>query len=103
ITAKMLEASAPFAGQMSAHLFCADHFYGHDDALYAAVRLLNALATWGDSLAAFRDSLPEVVNTPELRFPCPEDRKKPVIEEVRARLAAAGEIGRASGRESGED
>lgn len=90
IKAKMLEESAPFAGEMSAHLFFADHFYGHDDALYAAVRLLNALATWGDSLAAFRDSLPEVVNTPELRFPCPEDRKKPVIEEVRARLAAAG-------------
>src|SRR5690625_3066590 len=90
IKAKMLEESAPFAGEMSAHLFFADHFYGHDDALYAAVRLINALGTWGDSLAAFRDSLPQVVNTPELRFPCPEERKKPVIEEVRERLAAAG-------------
>lgn len=90
IKAKMLEESAPFAGEMSAHLFFADRFYGHDDALYAAVRLINALGTWGDSLAAFRDSLPQVVNTPELRFPCPEERKKPVIEEVRARLAAAG-------------
>lgn len=90
IKAKMLEESAPFAGEMSAHLFFADRFYGHDDALYAAVRLLNALGTWGGSLAAFRDSLPQVVNTPELRFPCPEERKKPVIEEVRSRLAAAG-------------
>lgn len=90
IKAKMLEVGAPFAGEMSAHLFFADRFYGHDDALYAAVRLINALGTWGDSLAAFRDTLPQVVNTPELRFPCPEERKKPVIEEVRARLAAAG-------------
>ena len=47
-------------------------------------------AAWERSLAAFRDSLPQVVNTPELRFPCPEERKKPVIEEVRARLAATG-------------
>lgn len=90
IKAKMLEESAPFAGEMSAHLFFADRFYGHDDALYAAVRLINALGSWGESLAAFRDSLPQVVNTPELRFPCPEERKKPVIEEVRSRLAAAG-------------
>jgi len=90
IKAKMLELDSPFAGEMSAHLFFADRFYGHDDALYAAIRLLNALKTWGGSLADFRDSLPQVVNTPELRFPCPEERKKPVIEEVRARLAAAG-------------
>jgi phosphomannomutase len=44
----------------------------------------------GESLAAFRNSLPQVVNTPEIRFPCAEERKRPVIEEVRERLSKAG-------------
>lgn len=90
IKSKMLEENAPFAGEMSAHLFFADRYYGFDDALYAAVRLLTALTRSGESLADFRASLPPVVNTPELRFDCPADRKLPVIDEVRSRLAAEG-------------
>ncbi len=90
IKAKMAEEQSPFAGEMSAHLFFADRFYGYDDALYAAVRVLDSLGRLGGSLAAFRDSLPDVVNTPEIRFPCQEDRKLAVIEEVRARLRAEG-------------
>jgi phosphomannomutase len=91
IKSKMVAAGAPLAGEMSAHLFFADTWYGFDDALYAAIRLLNALAVRGETLAAFRDSLPEVVNTPEIRFPCAEDRKFAVIDEVKARLAARGD------------
>ena len=90
IKAKMAELGAPFAGEMSAHLFFADRYYGYDDALYAAVRLIEILSRSEDSLAAFRDGLPQVVNTPEIRFPCAEDRKAAVIEEVRARLVAEG-------------
>ena len=90
IKAKMAELGAPFAGEMSAHLFFADRYYGYDDALYAAVRLVEILSRSEDSLAAFRDGLPQVVNTPEIRFPCAEDRKAAVIEEVRARLVAEG-------------
>lgn len=90
IKTKMIETNAPFAGEMSAHLFFADRFYGFDDALYAAVRLLNIVSHSGESLAAYRDSLPQVVNTPEIRFPCSEDRKVPVIAEVKSRLATAG-------------
>lgn len=90
IKTKMAEVGSPFAGEMSAHLFFADRYYGFDDALYAAVRLLNILSASGQTLAGFRDSLPSVVNTPEIRFPCAEDRKLAVIEEVRARLAAEG-------------
>jgi phosphomannomutase len=90
IKAKMTELGAPFAGEMSAHLFFADRYYGYDDALYAAVRLIEILSRSEQSLAAFRDALPEVVNTPEIRLPCAEDRKTAVIEEVRARLAAQG-------------
>lgn len=86
IKSKMKELKAPFAGEMSAHLFFADRYYGYDDALYAAVRLLNVVGREGGSLAAFRDSLPPVCNTPEIRFDCPEGKKFQVVEEVRDRL-----------------
>ncbi|WP_119166398.1 phosphoglucomutase/phosphomannomutase PgmG [Algihabitans albus] len=90
IKAKMKETGSPFAGEMSAHLFFADHFYGYDDALYGAVRLLNALETYGDNLAAFRDSLPQLTNTPEIRFPVDEARKFDIVEEVAERVKKSG-------------
>jgi phosphomannomutase len=90
IKAKMAELKAPFAGEMSAHLFFADRYYGYDDALYAAVRLIEILGRSESSLADYRDSLPRVVNTPEIRLECPDERKQAVIEEVRERLAAEG-------------
>ncbi|HXZ02232.1 MAG TPA: phosphomannomutase/phosphoglucomutase [Stellaceae bacterium] len=90
IKTKMAEIGAPLAGEMSGHIFYADRYYGYDDALYAAVRLLGILGRGGESLAAFRDRLPAVVNTPELRFPCADTRKFAVIAEVRERLTGAG-------------
>jgi phosphomannomutase len=90
VKSKMAETGAPLAGEMSGHIFFADRYYGFDDGLYAAVRLLAYLERTGESLADLRDRMPEVFNTPELRFPCSEARKFPVIEEVRARLDAAG-------------
>jgi phosphomannomutase len=90
IKSKMAETGAPLAGEMSGHIFFADRYYGYDDALYAAVRILGIIARGDQSLAQFRDSLPAVVNTPELRFPCSETRKFAVIDEVRARLEHAG-------------
>ena len=90
IKTKMAELGAPLAGEMSGHIFYADRYYGYDDALYAAVRLLGILARAEHSLAAFRDGLPPAVNTPELRFPCSESRKFAVITEVRGRLKEAG-------------
>ncbi|MDJ0951961.1 MAG: phosphomannomutase/phosphoglucomutase [Alphaproteobacteria bacterium] len=90
IKAKMAETRAPLAGEMSGHIFFADRYYGYDDALYAAVRLLSALSRYDGDLAQFRDSLPAVVNTPELRFACDEERKFAVIDEVRGRLNASG-------------
>ena len=74
---------------MSGHIFFADRYFGYDDALYAAVRLLGVLAEEGQSLAALRASLPERVNTPELRFFCDDARKFDAIEEVHQRLAAS--------------
>ena len=90
IKTKMAETGAPLAGEMSGHIFYADRYYGYDDALYAAIRLLGVLARAGESLAARRDRLPAVVNTPELRFPCADTRKFAVIDEVRDRLHRAG-------------
>ena len=90
IKSKMAETGAPLAGEMSGHIFFADRYYGYDDALYAGVRILGILSRGKESLAEFRDSLPNVVNTPELRFPCGDDRKFKIVEEVRARLEKAG-------------
>ena len=90
IKTKMAEIGAPLAGEMSGHIFYADRYYGYDDALYAAVRLLGIVSRSGESLAQMRDRLPVVVNTPELRFPCSEARKFAVVDEVRQRLKRAG-------------
>lgn len=88
IKAKMAETVAPLAGEMSGHVFFADRWYGFDDALYAAVRALGVLARMKSSLAAMRDSLPRVINTPELRFDCDDTRKFDVVDEMAERLKA---------------
>ncbi|GGF17711.1 phosphomannomutase [Aliidongia dinghuensis] len=90
IKSKMAETGAPLAGEMSGHIFFADRYYGYDDALYAAVRLLGIVARSDETITQVRDRLPTVLNTPELRFPCSETRKFQVIDEVKARLEAAG-------------
>jgi phosphomannomutase len=90
IKAKMAETGSPLAGEMSGHTFFADRWYGFDDALYAAVRVLGVLARSTEKLSEIRDALPQVINTPELRFDCDDRRKFAVIEEVAARLRGAG-------------
>jgi len=89
IKAKLAETGAPLAGEMSGHIFYADGYYGFDDAVYVAVRLLGILGRSSESLVAMRDRLPHVVNTPELRFPCGETRKFEVVREVGERLRQA--------------
>jgi phosphomannomutase len=90
IKAKMAETGAPLAGEMSGHIFFADRYYGYDDALYAAVRILGIASRAPKAIAEMRDALPQVVNTPELRFPCSDERKFAVVEEVAKRLAKSG-------------
>ena len=95
IKAKLAETGAPLAGEMSGHIFYADGYYGFDDAVYVAVRLLGILGRIPQSLAELRRGLPMVVNTPELRFPCAEERKFAVVGEVGERLRrAAAEVSR---------
>ncbi|WP_029007633.1 phosphoglucomutase/phosphomannomutase PgmG [Azospirillum halopraeferens] len=90
LKAKMAEVGSPLAGEMSGHIFFADRWYGFDDALYCAIRLLGLVSRSGVTLADLRDRLPQFVNTPETRFQVDEERKFAVITEVRERLAAAG-------------
>ncbi len=90
IKARLAETGAPLAGEMSGHIFFADRYYGFDDAVYVAVRLLGVLGRSGESLAEMLDKLPPVFNTPELRIPCEEARKFAVVEEVRERLRRRG-------------
>ncbi len=90
IKAKMKEVGSPLAGEMSGHIFFQHDWYGFDDGIYAAVRLISAVSQMGGSLTALRDAMPVLINTPELRFQSSEDRKFIVVEEVLARLKAAG-------------
>jgi len=89
LKAKMAETGSPLAGEMSGHIFFADKYYGFDDALYCAVRLLGLVSRMGP-LSALRDRLPPVLNTPEVRFQVDEERKFQVVEEVKARVKASG-------------
>jgi phosphomannomutase len=90
IKSKMKETGAPLAGEMSGHIFFKHRWYGFDDALYAAVRLIEAVSQSGRSLTDIMDGMPNVVATPELRFQVDESRKFPVVQEVLARLQASG-------------
>jgi phosphomannomutase len=90
IKARMAETGCPLAGEMSGHIFFADKWYGFDDALYAAVRTLGVVSRLPGRLSAAREALPQVVNTPEVRFDCADTRKFAVIGEVAARLRDAG-------------
>ena len=87
IKSKMKETGSPLAGEMSGHVFFADTYYGFDDALYAGVRLIAASARLGKSVSELRGAMPDMLNTPEMRFQVDESRKFAAIDEVSARLA----------------
>lgn len=90
IKVKMAETDSPLAGEMSGHIFFRHRWYGFDDALYSAVRLIEAVSELGGSLTALKSRMPTLVNTPEMRFQVDESRKFAVVEEVLDRLEAAG-------------
>lgn len=88
LKAKMAETNSPLAGEMSGHIFFADKYYGFDDAPYCGVRLIGQVSREG-TLSALRDELPEVLNTPEVRFQVSEERKFASVEEIKNRVKAA--------------
>jgi phosphomannomutase/phosphoglucomutase len=83
IKAKMREERAELAGEMSGHMFFADRYYGFDDALYAACRLIEIVAQSGRPLSYQLADLPRTVSTPELRVDCADERKFEVVRKVR--------------------
>jgi phosphomannomutase/phosphoglucomutase len=79
---KMKELRAPLAGEMSGHMFFGEGFYGHDDALYGAARLLRIVADSGRTVRELLADVPEFVSTPEIRVDCADDRKFAVVEKA---------------------
>lgn len=90
IKAQMKAVGSPLAGEMSGHIFFGHDWYGFDDGIYAAIRLIGAVADMGGSLTALKSAMPRMVNTPELRFQASETRKFAVVDEVLAALKAEG-------------
>jgi len=87
IKKKLAETGAPIAGEMSGHMFFSEGFFGFDDALFAAGRLLRYVASTGKTLEQLVASLPQYFSTPETRLACPEERKFKVPEELRGEFA----------------
>jgi len=90
IKVKMAETKSPLAGEMSGHVFFADKYYGYDDAIYGGIRLMSIVGTSDQSLVEMRDALPQMVNTPEIRFDVSEARKFEIVAETKAKLAQEG-------------
>ena len=82
IKQRMKDLHAPIAGEMSGHMFFSEGFYGHDDALYAAARLLRILAEQGGDIEKLLADVPRFVSTPEIRVDCPESIKFAVVEKA---------------------
>jgi phosphomannomutase len=79
IKAKMREVGAVFTGEMSGHMFFADEYYGYDDAVYAAARLLRILTHTPQPLSALLADVPRLPTTPEIRVDCPDEVKFDVV------------------------
>jgi phosphomannomutase/phosphoglucomutase len=79
---KMKELRAPVAGEMSGHMFFAEGFYGHDDALYGAARLLRIVADSGKTVRQLLADVPDFVSTPEIRIEVPEEEKFDIVKRA---------------------
>ncbi|PIW00599.1 MAG: phosphomannomutase, partial [Deltaproteobacteria bacterium CG17_big_fil_post_rev_8_21_14_2_50_51_6] len=82
IKAKMKEEKALLAGEMSGHIFFAERYFGFDDAVYAGARLLEILSSTDRPVSALLAGVPRMINTPEIRMDCPEEKKFKVVKEL---------------------
>jgi len=89
---KMRELNAPIAGEMSGHMFFAEGFYGHDDAMYGAARLLAIIDKSGKSVSDLLADVPHFVSTPELRVDVPEADKFAIVEQAVKHFSATHEV-----------
>ena len=88
IEQKMHETHAPVGGEMSGHMFFSEGFYGFDDALYGAARLLHIVADSGKTVRELLADVPRFVSTPEIRVDCPDDQKFGIVEKAKKHFAA---------------
>jgi len=92
IKAKMKETNAEMAGEMSGHMFFSDRWLGFDDAVYAACRILEILDKANAPFSALLADVPQLVNTPEIKFEIPEEIKFKVVAKVVADLKKKYEV-----------
>ena len=89
---KIHETHAPVGGEMSGHMFFSEGFYGFDDALYGAARLLKIVADSGKSVHDLLADVPRFVSTPEIRIDCPDDKKFGIVEAARDHFSSRYEV-----------
>jgi phosphomannomutase/phosphoglucomutase len=83
IKAKMKEEKALLGGEMSGHLFFADRYFGYDDAIYAAVRLLEILSQTNQKISELMSDIPKTFATPEIRVDCDDSKKTAVVDRIK--------------------
>lgn len=89
---KIHETHAPVGGEMSGHMFFSEGFYGFDDALYGAARLLHIIAESGMSIRDLLADVPRFISTPEIRVDCADDKKFGIVDHARKHFAARYEV-----------
>jgi phosphomannomutase/phosphoglucomutase len=92
IKAKMKEEKAVLAGEMSGHMFFADRYFGYDDAVYAACRILEIVANSSIPLSQMLSDIPPTFVTPEIRVQCDDDKKFKVVEIVKSQFRQKYEV-----------
>ncbi|MDZ7698141.1 MAG: phosphomannomutase/phosphoglucomutase [Deltaproteobacteria bacterium] len=92
IKSKMKEEGALLAGEMSGHLFFSERYFGYDDAIYAGARLLEILSKTDQGVRDLLDGVPKMFNTPEIRMPCPDERKFDIVKSLVSKFKKTHEV-----------
>jgi len=92
IKKKMREKGAVLAGEMSGHIFFADEYFGYDDAIYAAMRLIGLCSRAENPLSQLLSDVPSYYSTPEIRIDCPDHRKFDVVCDVKDHFQGDHEV-----------
>jgi phosphomannomutase/phosphoglucomutase len=89
---RMRTEGALLAGEMSGHLFFADRYFGYDDAIYAGARVLEILSQKGEGIEELLADVPKMVNTPEIRLECPDEKKFQIVDDLAAEFKKEFEV-----------
>ena len=90
IKAKMKETGAELGGEVSGHIFFKDRFFGHDDALYASLRLLEILSRSDSTMSGLLSDIPKTIMTPEIRLDSDDNKKFEIVKRVTEYFKKAG-------------